>query len=647
MKLFPVFILLIVSSIANSQVTVAKIFGDNMVLQRHTNIPVWGFAKPNELIEVQFNQQKLQTKTDVKGQWMVKLKPETAGGPFELVVKGENTVVVKNILVGEVWLCSGQSNMELMVGQSDHAKTEIENASNYPNIRHIKIPKEINSAPNQDISSGNWEVCSASTAGNFTGVGYFFAKELYDNLQIPIGLINASWGGSVIETWISREGFENSDDFKHLIATMPKTSLDSLSNLKKATAQQRIETMQNAKFSTANVESYKDLDLDDSKWHSMNAPEAWETQELGEFDGVVWLRKHVTLLEEAINTDILLEIPAIDDEDITYVNGVKVGETVGWDLKRNYNIKAGTLKVGDNVIAIRVVDNGGGGGIYGDASKLKLHIGKKSMPLGGNWKYQVESVFDGINFNDYPSLCYNAMIHPLIPYAFQGVIWYQGESNIGRAYQYRKAFPLLINDWRKKWNRGTFPFYYVQLATFNSEGDSNTGCSWAELREAQTWALKLPNTGMVVTTDVGNPNDIHPTNKQTVGQRLSAIALNNVYKKPMVCSGPTYKSMEITKNKSMIYFEDLGSGLVSANKNSTINGFEIAGADQVFYQAKASIKEDKVLVFSKKVKKPVAVRYNWLGNASKGNLFNKEGFPAAPFRTDDWKTMTKGVEYKF
>jgi sialate O-acetylesterase len=239
------------------------------------------------------------------------------------------------------------------------------------------------------------------------------------------------------------------------------------------------------------------------------------------------------------------------------------------------------------------------------------------------------------------------MIHPLIPYAFQGVIWYQGESNIGRAYQYRKAFPLLINDWRKKWNRGTFPFYYVQLATFNSEGDSNTGCSWAELREAQTWALKLPNTGMVVTTDVGNPNDIHPTNKQTVGQRLSAIALNNVYKKPMVCSGPTYKSMEITKNKSMIYFEDLGSGLVSANKNSTINGFEIAGADQVFYQAKASIKEDKVLVFSKKVKKPVAVRYNWLGNASKGNLFNKEGFPAAPFRTDDWKTMTKAVEYKF
>ena len=647
MKLHPFFILLIFSSLVNSQVSVAKIFSDNMVLQRHTDIPVWGFATSNTSIEVEFNQQKTRTITDQNGKWMVHLKPEMAGGPFELIVKGENTIVLKNILVGEVWLCSGQSNMEWTVAQSDNAKTAIENASNYPNIRHIKIPKEINSVPNADISNGEWEVSSPSTVSDFTGVGYFFAKQLYDTLQIPIGLINASWGGSIIETWISREGFENSEDFKDVIATMPKTSLDSLLNLKKTNSQQRIEALQNSKLSTANIESYKDLNLDDSNWLNINEPEAWETQELGEFDGVVWLRKHFTLLEEDIKNDLILEIPAIDDEDVTYVNGIKVGETKGWDIKRSYKIKTNTLKVGDNVIAIRVVDNGGGGGIYGDTSKLKLNIDKKSIPLAGNWKFRVESVFDGINFNDYPSLCYNAMIHPLLPYAFKGVIWYQGESNISRAYQYRKMFPLLINDWRKKWNRDDFPFYYVQLATFSTKGDSNSGSDWAELREAQTLTLKVPNTGMVITTDIGNPNDIHPTNKKTVGERLSAIALNNVYEKPMVCSGPTYKSMEKSKNIISISFEVNGSGLIGSNKNHKVEGFEIAGEDEVFYQAIASIIGNKVVVFSKKVKNPKAVRYHWVGNASKGNLFNKEGFPAGPFRTDDWKTITKDIKYKF
>jgi len=647
MKFFSVLTLLILSNIANSQVTLAKIFGDNMVLQRHTNIPIWGFAKANELVEVQFNQQKLQTKTDANGKWMVYLKPEMAGGPFELVVKGENTLVVKDILVGEVWICSGQSNMELMVGQSDNAKYEIENASNYSKIRHIKIPKEINSVPNPDINNGVWEVCNTSTVENFTGVGYFFAKKLYDTLHIPIGIINASWGGSVVETWISREGFETSDDFKDLIATMPKTGLDSLLILKKTTLEKRIEALQNSKLSTANIETYKNLNLDDSDWLNMNEPQAWETQELGEFDGVVWLRKHFTLLEEDLINEIVLEIPAIDDEDITYVNGIKVGETAGWNVKRLYKIKANTLNVGDNVIAIRVVDNGSGGGIYGDASEFNLKIGKKSIPLSGNWKYQVESVFDGVNFNDYPSLCYNAMIHPLIPFAFQGIIWYQGESNIGRAFQYRKTFPLLINDWREKWHRGAFPFYYVQLATFNSEGNSNTGCSWAELREAQTMTLSLPNTGMVVTTDVGIPNDIHPTNKQTVGERLSAIAFNNIYEKPMIYSGPMYKSLEINKNKITVSFNDIGSGLFASNKNGRVLGFEIAGADHVFHQAKAHIKNNNVLVSNKTVKNPMAVRYSWVGDASQSNLYNKEGFPTAPFRTDDWETITKDAEYKF
>ncbi|MCF8274651.1 MAG: sialate O-acetylesterase [Flavobacteriaceae bacterium] len=647
MKSFILIILLSFSCSISSQVTLAKIFGDNMVLQRNISIPIWGLAKPNDTIEVNFKQQKVYTKTNANGKWMVKLNPETAGGPFELVVKGENTLIVKNILVGEVWLCSGQSNMELMVGQSDNAKNEIENASNYPNIRHIKIPKEINSLPSSDISNGTWDACSPSTVENFTGVGYFFAKKLHDNLQIPIGLINATWGGSVIESWISREGFESSEDFKDLISTMPKASLDSLVTLKKITTQNRIETLQNSKFSAAKIETYKNINLDDSSWLQMNEPQIWETQELGEFDGIVWLRKHITLSKQEIKVPIVLEIPAIDDEDITYVNGIKIGATKGWDTKREYTIKSDILKEGDNVIAIRVVDNGGGGGIYGVYSKFKLHLGENSILLSGNWKYQVESIYDGINFNDYPSLIYNAIINPLIPFAFKGVIWYQGESNIGRSYQYRKAFPLLIEDWRKKWNQGIFPFFFVQLATFNSEGNSNNGCSWAELRESQTQTLTTPNTGMVVTTDIGIPNNLHPTNKQTVGERLSSIALNNLYDKPMMCSGPIYKSMEINNNHIIISFDEIGSGLYTSDKNGHVKGFEIAGTDQVFHVGRAYIKNNKVIVFNEYVKTPIAVRFSWKGDALESNLFNKEGFTAIPFRTDDWKTVTKDAKYKF
>lgn len=647
MKFLPVIILLAFCSIANSQVSLARIFGDNMVLQRNTNIPVWGFAKANTTIEIQFNKQKVATKTSANGKWLTTLKPESAGGPFELIVKGENTIVLKNILVGEVWLCSGQSNMEWPVGQSDNAKREIINASKYSTIRHIKIPKEISSKPNPDITNGNWDVCNATTVGNFTGVGYFFAKQLSDSLQIPIGLMNASWGGSVAETWISREAFEENTEFRDLIAKLPVNNLDALLNLKKETTKNRIEALQNSKLSTAKIEPYKTLELDDSNWLEMNEPEAWELQKLGEFDGVVWLRKHVTLLNEDIKNDITLEIPGVDDEDITYVNGVKIGETIGWDLQRIYKINTDILKVGDNVISIRITDTGGGGGIYGAPEKLKLVIGEKSIPLSGNWKFKVESIYDGVNFNDYPSLCYNAMIHPLIPFAFKGVIWYQGESNIDRAFQYRKTFPLLINDWRQKWNQGEFPFYFVQLATFNSPGNSNEGSTWSELREAQTLTLNLPNTGMVVTTDVGNPDNIHPTNKETVGNRLAAIALHNDYDKSNIFSGPKYKSLSIHKKNILISFDDIGSGLSTKNTDTQVIGFEIAGADKIFYTAKAYIKADKVIVYNKKVKKPISVRYSWVGDASKSNLYNKEGFPALPFRTDDWKTITENSVYKF
>ena len=547
--------------------------------------------------------------------------------------------------MGEVWICSGQSNMEWSVSQSMNAAGEIA-ASNNPFIRQIKISRDISSLAEKDFKEGSWKICDASTVGAFTAVGYFFARQIYARLKIPVGLINASWGGTNIETWISREAFESSDEFKEMIAGIPAINLDSLSNLKVQATVQRIETLQGAKLNGAGLNSFKELSFDDSQWPKMNEPELWEQQTLGEIDGVVWLRKTIVLPSGDFNKGAILELSKIDDDDITYVNGIKVGSTNQWDAKRKYTIPAGILKEGKNVIAVRVVDHGGGGGIYGEAADLKISIGETIISLTGNWKFQVESVWKATNENSLPSLCYNAMINPLIPFAFRGILWYQGEANEGRAFQYRKAFPLLINDWRQKWNDQGIPFYFVQLATFTTQGNSNEGCPWAELREAQALTLRLPNTGMCVTTDIGNPKDIHPVNKQDVGKRLAALALNNLYKKKMVCKGPTYKSMEVKGNEIILSFDNTGSGLFTPDKDGHIKGFEIAGKEQVFHTARAVIKNNTILVSGDKVEHPVAVHFGWIGDASDNNLFNKEGFPAVPFRTDEWKTVTKDEKYK-
>ncbi len=630
---------------ATANVTLPGIFSDNMVFQRNRLIPVWGWADANEKIEVKFNAQTKITKADKTGKWIVRLDAETAGGPYELSVTGKNNIRVKNVLVGEVWLCSGQSNMEWTVGQSMNAKKEIASAA-YPFIRHIKIPRTINSMPVPDCSPEGWKVCDSTNVAAFSGIAYFFARNIYNELKIPVGIINSSWGGTNIETWISREAFESSDEFKEMIIGMPKIDIDSLSKLNVSGSTSRIEAIQGIKLKDANPGSFNQITLDDSGWPAIYQPQLWEQQSIGELDGVVWLRKTIILPSAILNADAMLELSKIDDWDITYINGIKVGSTNQYDAKRKYSIPPGILKEGKNVIAVRVVDNGGGGGIYGDSTDLKISFANTSIPLAGEWKFQVEAIKKTTNENSFPSLCYNAMINPLIPFAFQGVLWYQGESNAVRAFQYRKAFPLLINDWRQKWNNPNMPFYFVQLATFKTSGNSNEGCGWAELREAQTLTLNLPNTGMCVTTDIGNPSDIHPTNKQEVGRRLATIALNNIYDKKMPCNGPSYKSMEMKGNQVVVSFNDVGSCLSTPDKYGYLKGFEIAGNDQVFYFARAFIKDNTVVLSSDKVENPVAIRFGWAGDASDNNLFNREGFPVGPFRTDEWKTFTKNEKYK-
>ncbi|HEX5026146.1 MAG TPA: sialate O-acetylesterase [Agriterribacter sp.] len=633
-----------------ADVRLPKIFGAHMVLQRGKTIPVWGWANPKEKVTVQFNHQTKTIKADKTGKWMVHLDQEAAGGPYSLTVNGKNALTITDVYVGEVWICSGQSNMEMPIegwGKINHYQEEIA-AADYPMIRHIKVPNTVGTSPQEDITGGEWEICSPSTAGDFTAVGYFFARELYNTLKIPIGLINTSWGGTMVETWTSREAFENSDEFKNMIAGMPSLNLDSLSKARSAESRKTIEALQGS-LDASDADTWKEPNTPDSQWPQMQLPGLWESRGLAGVDGVVWFRKTINIVAEDAGKPAQLSLAMIDDNDITYMNGVKAGSTNGYNEKRSYDIPAGVLKAGENVIAVRVEDTGGGGGLYGDADGLSLTVGAKMIALSGDWHFKVEKLIAGstsIGPNSYPTLLFNAMVNPLIPYAMAGVIWYQGESNAGRAYQYSKAFPLMINDWRSRWKQGDFPFYFVQLASFNAgNGNSEKGSSWAELREAQTNTLALPNTGMAVTTDIGNATDIHPKNKQDVGKRLAAIALHNTYGSNNVYSGPMYESMKTDGNKVTISFTHTGSGLMVKDKYGYLKGFEIAGADKQFHYAKAYIDGSNVIVFADEVTSPVAVRYGWCDFAGDDNLFNKEGFPAAPFRTDTWKGITEETKY--
>lgn len=653
MKKIVVLLLLSISTYSVlATVTLPKIFGDNMVLQRNKPISIWGWANAGEKIAVQFNQQKKAVVTDKMGKWQLLLQPENAGGPYQLTITGKNTITLQNILVGEVWICSGQSNMEMPIagwGKINNYETEIANAD-YANIRHFKVPNTVSPALKDDIAGGEWKVCSPATAGEFSATAYFFARELYRQLKVPIGLINSSWGGTQSEAWTSQQGFAQSNEFKDIAAAMAKGDMQAMIKQKSDAVMENIKKAQGSIDNNGTAE-WKNSNYDDSKWWPMKLPGNWEDNGFPGLDGVAWFRKTIDISAADAGKPAVLEIAKVDDVDETYINGEKVGSMDKWDDLRKYNIPAGVLKAGKNVIAVRVQDFQGGGGIYGDAATMQLTIGKTVLPLYGQWLFRVESVSlsgmgTGVGPNDYPSLLFNAMINPLLPYTFKGAIWYQGEANADRAYQYRTAFPLMITDWRQHFKQGDFPFLFVQLATFGSaDANSNNGSHWAELREAQAMTLALPNTGMAVITDIGNPKDIHPKNKQDVGKRLALIALHDVYAQPGEYTGPVYQSMNTSGNKIELSFTHTGSGWQVKDKYGYIKGFEIAGADKKFHFAKAMIVNNKILVFSDEVTQPVAVRYNWSDDASEGNLFNKENFPAAPFRTDNWDGVTVKNKY--
>jgi sialate O-acetylesterase len=651
-----VFMIVLMSSVfALAEVKLPAILGDHMVLQRDAKVRIWGFAAPGEKVSVHFRKQQAVTQADAKGNWAVLLKPMRAGGPDNLTVIGKNTITLKDILVGEVWVCSGQSNMQYPVcASADSAKETA--AANYPQIRLFTVTCASSAKPLNEVS-GSWTTCTPQTVPGFSAVAYYFGRGIHKYLNIPIGLINASWGGTNAETWTPREGFamypalKSFSDLLELadknMAAATQKYLEKYSEWAKATHK---DDPGNMGFKNG----WATIDANTKDWQTIELPGSIDALNGStDFEGIAWVRKEFTLPPVYAGKNLELQAGCIDDFDTTYFNGVQVGKMdrdsfYAYQTPRVYKIPGSLVKTGKNVVAIRIVDDLFFGGIHA-ADICLVPTGKNVPPavsIKGPWKVNVELQFQPVHRElakpqppdtsgapNTPTTLYNAMIHPLTPFAIRGAIWYQGENNAGKGYEYRSLFPALIQGWRKAWDEGDFPFYFVQLANFMAVKPEPSESGWAELREAQFLTLKLNNTGMAVIIDIGDAGDIHPKNKQDVGKRLAQWALAKTYgQKKVVFSGPLYKSMKVKGDKIQIEFDCVGGGLVAKGDNLT--GFAIAGTDRKFVWAQAKIEGDRVIVWSDKVGKPVAVRYAWADNPV-CNLYNKADLPACPFRTDE------------
>lgn len=652
-KLFLTMFLISVSGLISANVRLPRVFGDNMVLQRNIAIPVWGWAKPGEKITVYFKDQRVKTKTESNGTWQVRLSPEKAGGPFTMKIKGNSEINLSNIMIGDVWLCSGQSNMEWPLWNTNNGAQALETADNN-NIRLLEVPHVVSVSPVEDMGGDGWVVSSSATAHDFSAVGYYFGTLLEEKLNVPIGLISSNWGGTRIEPWISPETCETNNNLKEWFAKIKDVDIKTLKAQENEKIKKYNEAIINALGKNGTPNPYTTPAYDDSKWGSIRLPGLWEDSEIGIFDGVVWFRKSFILPENFNLRHAMLKIGKIDDSDITWLNGKEVGETyMQYQRLRDYIIPDNVLKPGKNSIVVRVEDYIGAGGIYGKESEMVISDGENDISLAGEWKYMKENLVlprnprnPGANIlgpNDYPAILYNAMINPLVPFGIKGVIWYQGESNAGsiaEALEYGELFPAMIRDWRNKWKQeGEFTFLFVQLANYMEPDKEPRNEPWAYLRESQSKTCEIvPKTGMACIIDIGDANDIHPRDKKDVGYRLSLAALKKAYNEDIVYSGPTYETVSPEGNIAEVTFTNVGSGLKVKNKYGNVHGFAVAGADKKFYFARASITGDNnITIFAPpEVDNIIAVRYGWANNPDDLNLYNKEDLPAVPFRTDDW-----------
>ncbi len=665
--------------IARADVKLPALISDHMVLEKAAKVPIWGKADPGEDVAVTLNGQTVKTQAAPDGKWMAALNlQDSAAGPFEMTVEGKNKLTIQDVVVGEVWVASGQSNMEWVLKNTIDAEKEIAASAN-PLLRQFLVKK--NASPElQDDTEGRWVAASPETSGDFTAVGYFFGKKLQNELKVPVGLLHTSWGGTPSEAWTSPQAIasvpEIADSGKSKQAVFQKYPDKKAAFVSGLTAWIK-ETGREDK-PTVDASAFAGMDVSTEDWTSVDLPGAVRAKDLPDA-GIVWLRKDVDVPRKG--SSLSLGLP-INGYDSVYWNGKLLKQTTfqefpGTGFVRRYGpytIPSEAINEGRNVLAIRLYEPV-------EPADFPAAPTAGNISLAGKWLAKTEVAFPPVDAqktaavpkpptNPLPpqyiaSSLYNGMINPLLPYAISGVIWYQGETNAGRAIQYRTAFPLMIADWRKQWNQGDFPFYFCQLANFMEKKSQPGESAWAELREAQSLTLKQPNTGQAVLIDIGESGDIHPRNKKDVGDRLAVIALAKDYGKAIPYSGPVYDSMKAEDGKITLSFRNTDGGLVAGalpetyvvqsksnqtaplvrnSPSSQLEGFAICGEDRKWVWADAKIEGDKVVVWSDQVPAPVAVRYAWADNPT-CNLFNGAGLPASPFRTDDFPPTTLNGKY--
>ncbi len=652
-----------------------SIISNHMVLERTENVPIWGKADPGEEVTVTLDGQSASAKADVEGKWKVFLDlKDSAPGPFEMTVAGKTKRTISDVVVGEVWLAGGQSNMEWTLNSTLGAAEEMAGSTN-PLLRQFKVQKAASPEPSGDCT-GSWVTASPQTSGGFTAVGYYFGKTLQKELGVPIGLISDNYGGTHCEAWTSREALDSNPELKASRESLQK-KFEEYPERKKAFVEKFgdwIRENGREDVPTADPSVYAGMEVSTEGWVPVKIPGPVAASGLpGE--GVVWLRRDVEVPEKGM--DYLTLFLPIDGFDSVYWNGKLLKQTTYQDFVGRghmrcygpYTIPGSAVLQGRNVLAIRLYEPAGPA-VFTGSPRADM------KSLDGEWMARAEHTFPPIDAaklaaapqppmnppesQNIPGFLFNGMLHPILPYAISGVVWYQGESNAGRAWQYRTAFPLLIADWRRQWGRGDFPFYFCQLANYQSKKPEPGESTWAELRDAQLQTLHVPGTGQAVLIDLGEAGFIHPRNKKDVGERLAKIALARDYGKTIPFSGPGYESLKIEGGKMILKFSHTDGGLVAKplpdthvvrsdtktsaplirnSPASPLEGFAICGEDRKWVWADAKIDGDTVVVWSDKVPVPVAVRYAWADNPT-CNLYNGAGLPASPFRTDDFPPIT-------
>lgn len=617
--------------VLDAKVKLPALVSDGMILQRNQKLKIWGYADAGEKVNVKFLNKTYSATADNNGNWNIMLPELKAGGPFSMTI---NDITLKDILVGDVWVASGQSNMELPMRRLKPLYGEEMKTVNNQNIRFFTVPQKYNfKTPQNDLDGGKWEAADPQTILNFSGVAYFFAKNLNEKNKVPVGIIHTSLGGSPVQAWMDANSLKNYPEY---LQEAEKWKNDDLIKSTES-GEQALSRAWYTELDQSDIglqQHWENFDLDDSSWKTMNVPGSWEDQE-GPFEGSVWLRKEITLPKGSAGKTAFLNLGRIKDADVTYINGVKVGNVTYEYPPRWYDIPAGILKEGKNIIAVRITNGSGKGQFIAD-KPYYLEIGGQKIDLEGSWKYKIgakmEKMAPGQTFIRWkPTGLYNYMIHPLINYKVKGFLWYQGESNTGKPKEYGDLLTTMINDWRSKWNEKDAPFLIVQLANFMEAKNQPVESNWAELRDQQRKvSLTVPQAGLAVIIDAGEWNDIHPLDKKTVGDRLALQALKIGDKKEIVADGPVYQSMKIEGNKIRLSFK---KGTDDFAPVSELKGFAIKGKDGKYQWAKAQTEGKNIIVWNDKIKDPVSVRYDWADNPD-GNLKNKSGLPASSFTTE-------------